>query len=608
LQGDLSKHITKIRSCGQEKDLHEAVRVFNHLKQSGVQMNAMIYNCLIDACVQCGDVRAALGYFEQMKQLNFVDTVSYNTMVKAYLSSNQAEQAQALLQEMSRRGLPPNKVTYNELLDARVMAKDRRGMWSVVDDMQASGVAPSPATCSILLKALTQHSLASDVSRTMGLLDTMQEPMDEVLFASVIEACIRIRQLEQLWSRIQRYMTQGGMLALTAPTYGSMIKAYGQSGNVERVWALWREMRERGVAPTSITVGCTVDALVKNGQVEDAWSLVHELLGDETRQQYVNTVIYSTILKGFATSRQTGRILAVHAEMRERGVQCNTITYNTMINACAGCGNMERVPALLEEMKQNHVEPDIITYSTIVKGYCLSGDVDRGFEVLQEMRKDGKYAPDEILYNSLLDGCAKQHRVEQALRLLDDMRTSGVAPSNYTLSISVKLLGRARRLNQAFAIVEEMSSAHGLRANVHVYTCLVQACFQNRQAERALAVHDTMVSDAGCQPDQKFYSSLARGCAQAGALGKAAAVIRCAHHLPGHGMATSRSAPPGVEAKVLEEVVMKLNAGGRTDRELAGNLLSDLRGGGFAGVQDSVYAKVAKDVSAHESAPWRKQR
>ena len=58
----------------------------------------------------------------------------------------------------------------------------------------------------------------------MGLLDKMQELMDEVLFASVIEACIRIRQLDQLWSRIQRYMTQGGMLALTAPTYGSMIK------------------------------------------------------------------------------------------------------------------------------------------------------------------------------------------------------------------------------------------------------------------------------------------------------------------------------------------------------------------------------------------------
>merc|ERR1719454_2339723 len=115
---------------------------------------------------------------------------------------------------------------------------------------------------------------------------------------------------------------------------------------------------------------------------------------------------------------------------------------------------MEHVPQLLEDMKAGNVDPDIITYSTIVKGYCLSGDVDRAFQVMDEMKRDGKFAPDEILYNSLLDGCAKQHRVDEALQLLADMKASGTAPSNYTLSILVKLLGRSRRLNQAFAMVE----------------------------------------------------------------------------------------------------------------------------------------------------------
>merc|ERR1719218_449 len=107
-------------------------------------------------------------------------------------------------------------------------------------------------------------------------------------------------------------------------------------------------------------------------------------------------------------------------------------------------------------MKQGHVEPDIITYSTIVKGYCLSGDLDRAFNVLEEMKRDAKFAPDEILYNSLLDGCAKQHRVDEALKLLEDMTQSGTAPSNYTLSILVKLMGRSRRLNQAFTVIDQL--------------------------------------------------------------------------------------------------------------------------------------------------------
>merc|ERR1719231_714739 len=132
------------------------------------------------------------------------------------------------------------------------------------------------------------------------------------------------------------------------------------------------------------------------------------------------------------------------------------------------------------------------------------------------MKRDGRFAPDQILYNSLLDGCAKEHRVDEALRLLEQMRENGVTPSNFTLSILVKLMGRSRRLNQAFAIIDELCAQHGFRPNIQVYTCLIQACIHNRQMERALTLHDSMIEEAGCHPDEKLYSVLARGCMQAG--------------------------------------------------------------------------------------------
>merc|ERR1719359_2106453 len=109
---------------------------------------------------------------------------------------------------------------------------------------------------------------------------------------------------------------------------------------------------------------------------------------------------------------------------------------------------MDKVPPLLEAMKRDHVELDVITYSTLIKGYCHAGDVDKAFKVLSEMKSDGKLAPDEILYNSLLDGCAKQNRVDDAVRVLEDMTDSGVVASNFTMSIMVKLMGRARRLGE----------------------------------------------------------------------------------------------------------------------------------------------------------------
>merc|ERR1719213_672657 len=474
--------------------------------------------------------------------------------------------------------------------------------------MKGADVKPNTVTCSILLKALTENSHAADVARTMELLGQTEEPMDEVLFSSVIETCIRTQRLDLLSDMMRKYAKQGGLLALTAPTYGSMIKAYGRARDVERLWELWKEMLQREVKPTAITLGCMVDALVKNGCVEDAWQLACTLLQDEQMRSLVNTVIYSTILKGFAMSKQSGKVFTVYAEMRKSGVQCNTISYNTMLDACARCGGMERVPALLEDMKAALVEPDIITYSTLVKGYCLSGDLDRAFSVLEDMKRDSKFAPDEILYNSLLDGCAKQHRVEEAIRLLEDMKQSGVAPSNYTLSILVKLLGRARRLSQAFSLIEELCATHGFRPNIQVYTCLMQACIYNRQMDKAMQLHDTMIEEAGCQPDQKLYTVLARGCLQASLSQKAVRVVRCAYQLPGHGMATpKRGHPAGVESKLLEELVSTLNWGNAGDKEAAQQLIVDLKEHrGINAVQNSVYARVAQQAAT--GSPYQNQR
>merc|ERR1719160_261376 len=527
----------------------------------------MIYNCYLDACVQCGDLEGAKAHFEEMKGLNFVDVVGYNTVLKAYLSRGCMQDAHNLLKEMSARGLPANKVTFNELLHAKVLAKDRRGLWSLVEEMRTAGVRANSVTCSILLKSLSVNSPPGDVEKVIRLIDEVEEAIDEVLFSSVIEACIRIKKLDVLSDLMRRYRQKGGFVNLTAPTYGSMIKAYGQYGDIARVRELWREMEERGVKPTSITLGCMTEALVANQQADEAWELLHNQSEIDDRKGCVNTVIYSTVLKGFAVARRIDKVFCVYKEMRGKSIPCNTITYNTMLDACAKCCTMDRASGLLEDMRESAVEPDIITYSTIVKGYCLEGDVDRAFSVLEDMKSDDKFAPDEIMYNSILDGCAKQHRVDDALRLLDEMKLTGVIPSNYTLSILVKLLGHARRLSQAFKLVEELSQQHGFRPNVQVYTCLVQACLLNRRLERAISLHDTMVEE-GCTTDEKFYAVLARGCLQLHQPLKAVEVVRAAFHLPGHGLATrSNARPVGVDSRALDEIAGRLRSGGQEEQE-----------------------------------------
>jgi pentatricopeptide repeat protein len=391
---------------------------------------------------------------------------------------------------------------------------------------------------------------------------------------------------------MRKFATQGGLVTLTPQTYGSLFKAYGQARDIERLWELWNEMEQRQVVPTQVTVGCFVDALVKNGCAEDALVVVHKLLRDPVREGLVNNIIFSTLLKGFAMTKQVERLFAVYEEMKERGVLRNTVTYNTMLDACARCGCMGKAPALMADMRSAGTAPDKITYSTLMKGHCFSGDVDAAFVVLKEMREDGKFTPDEILYNSLLDGCAKEHRLQEALDLFAQMRAEAVRPSNFTLCTLIKLLGRARRLPQAFGILEELCRDGGLRPNIQVYTCLMTACLDNGQLDKALQLQNEVI-ESGCEPDAKMYNALVRGCLRAGSVAKAVEVVRCSYRLPGqHFTAPARAV--GVDAKVLEELVVRLNRGGRVDGDMAHSLVSDLKRYCGINMQDSVYAQVVQ--------------
>jgi len=585
---DVAKSVALIRAKSKEHDLDGATQVFRNLQASGAPMTPLVYNALLDSCVQCGKVGAALQHFQEMKAQGLVDVVSYNTLLKAYLRNNQIAKARGLLDEMHSVGIPANQVTYNEMLNALVSVKDRKGMWGLVSDMDAQGMRPNSVTCSIILKSLAGHSAPQDIRRAMELIDRMSEDMDEVLFASVIEACVRIGQLDLLSQKLQQYASKGGLAGLTAPTYGSMIKAYGRARDIERVRELWGEMRRRNVKPTSITLGCMVDALVTNAQPDEALTLVQEIAEDAAARDILNTVVYSTLLKGFAQSRQPEKVQKVFEEMQEAGIACNTVSYNTMIDANARTGRMDRCDELFQQMQAAGVSPDIITYSTLVKGYCMDGDIDKGFAVLKDMTSRKKHEPDEILYNSLLDGCAKQHRVDDALALIESMAQNNVRPSNFTLSILVKLLGRSRRLNQAFTTVEDMCKRFDLQANIHVYTCLIYACFQNRQLPRALKLHDSMITEAGVEPDAKTYAVLARGCVQGGSLDKAANVVRAAYRLSPAGMVMPAYAP-GVEPRALEEVMAALSTAPNAEK-LAVPLLADLRALGVH-VERDVYAQ-----------------
>merc|ERR1719162_1571848 len=62
---DIAKHITMIQKCAAETNLKGAFEVFRTLEQSGTDLNSVVYNTVLDACVECRDLEAAEAWMAQ---------------------------------------------------------------------------------------------------------------------------------------------------------------------------------------------------------------------------------------------------------------------------------------------------------------------------------------------------------------------------------------------------------------------------------------------------------------------------------------------------------------------------------------------------------------
>jgi pentatricopeptide repeat protein len=371
-----------IRAAGRDRDVDRAFAVLDKLKESGVVADNAAYNCVLDACVLSGEMKRARGLLEDMKLNHCVDIITYNTILKGLCSLGDLKGAKELFQEMNLVGLQPNDVSFNCLINAAVSRGNFKDAWHTIDKMEKQGVPVDNYTVSIMMKALKKVSDARDVGKALSLLDRSGLDVcgDEVLLNTVLETCIRHKKVDRI-SRIITDFSRSGICA-SVHTYGSMIKACSTLRRVDQCKELWYTMTEqRGMAPNDIVLGCILDALVCNDCVDEAVQLFKHW---KTKVP-PNTVMYSTLIKGFATDHRAGQALQFWEEMHASNLSMNTVVYNALIDSQARVGAIDAVLRLLSGMERDGCKPDAITYSTIVKAYCIKGDLDKALQVFRDM-------------------------------------------------------------------------------------------------------------------------------------------------------------------------------------------------------------------------------
>ena len=78
----------------------------------------------------------------------------------------------------------------------------------------------------------------------------------------------------------------------------------------------------------------------------------------------MNTIIYTTLIKGFGVLRDKKRALGLFEEMAQNNIPYNTVTYNSLLEVLVRCNDITTAEEIFRKMPR----PDLVTFSTMIKG------------------------------------------------------------------------------------------------------------------------------------------------------------------------------------------------------------------------------------------------
>eukprot|EP00927_Polykrikos_kofoidii_P061289 TRINITY_DN56149_c0_g1_i1.p1 TRINITY_DN56149_c0_g1~~TRINITY_DN56149_c0_g1_i1.p1 ORF type:complete len:705 (+),score=112.82 TRINITY_DN56149_c0_g1_i1:150-2117(+) len=337
-------HVLFFRTYVALGDVDSSEAIFRKL---GTDVSNLMLNLLLLTCVNARDPARAHRFLleahalEEKKGEPIVDIVSYNTVIKGYVSVGTSDTCFECVREMLARDLEPDDITLCTLLDACIMEDDLGKAGEVVslltsrdkpldtvmctlfikglvranclpkalelyDEMKyREGAHPDLVTYSVLMKALVDQQM---LDQAMGLLDDMSQANllpDDIILTHLLEGC-RHAGDHALGKKLFDDMLKAGVKP-SEFTLLTLLKLHGRCGAHKDAYELVSSWEQKhGTTPSVIHYTCIMSGCLRTKKYDQAWC-AYELMC--SRGVSPDDTALSTLLPGFVASQQWDRVL-----------------------------------------------------------------------------------------------------------------------------------------------------------------------------------------------------------------------------------------------------------------------------------------------------------
>nr|CAH65944.1 H0716A07.2 [Oryza sativa]CAH66009.1 H0613H07.7 [Oryza sativa] len=431
------------------------------------------------------------------------DVVTWNTMVSVLVQSGMFDEAVQTLYDMVALGVRPDGVTFAsalpacsrlELLDvgremhAYVIKDDELAANSFV----ASALVDMYATHEQVGKARQVFDMVPDSGKQLGMWNAMicgyaQAGMDEealrlfarmeaeagfvpceTTMASVLPACARSEAFAGK-EAVHGYVVKRGM-AGNRFVQNALMDMYARLGKTDvarRIFAMVD-------LPDVVSWNTLITGCVVQGHVADAFQLAREMQQLEEGGVVPNAITLMTLLPGCAILAAPARGKEIHGYAVRHALDTDVAVGSALVDMYAKCGCLALSRAVFDRLPRRNT----ITWNVLIMAYGMHGLGGEATVLFDRMTASGEARPNEVTFMAALAACSHSGMVDRGLQLFHAMeRDHGVEPTPDILACVVDILGRAGRLDEAYAMVTSMEAGE---QQVSAWSTMLGACRLHR--------------------------------------------------------------------------------------------------------------------------------
>ncbi|KAJ1292395.1 hypothetical protein BS78_02G387800 [Paspalum vaginatum] len=333
-----------------------------------------------------------------------------------------------------------------------------------------------------------------------------------------------------------------------ALSYAALLDGYARVPDPTAARKLLDEMRERGLAPSSLARTFLVKAFLRAHDVDAAMDLVDNSLWPSAPEadgcqlgedQEVTNAAFANLVQCLCAEGFFHVVFRIAEEMpqRRRDVS-DEFAYGQMIDSLCRAGQHHGASRIVYIMRKRGVCPSAVSYNCIVHGLCTSpkpGACLRAHQLVMEGTRFG-FRPREVTYKVLVDKLCRENELAKAKDVLEVMLqptiqcgddNGGDADNETRTRIYNVFLGALRGVenpNEQLGVLVSMLQA-GCKPDVITMNTVIHGFCKSGRAQEARRIVDDMLNGKFCAPDVVTFTTLISGYLDAGGHAEALYVL-----------------------------------------------------------------------------------